>query len=225
MLQSRMVDASYICTYRGSSVRISPTPIRQRPGRSGSRAEGGPDEIHQQSGSRGAGGGQFRRDKPTSVPARVGGGRIYKDAYAQRRVSQKDIPTGIEGQYRTDGQSNIEQTYRTTDNIRVVKRRKGRGKRNENRWRRKTENKLNVAKESCVSCRCDGLGGKNQTWRGGRRIGRRMLQNDIPPDMVGLCRTDRHTNIGQTNGKTDGIRVSRRRKRLGVSKMLKISSM
>ena len=91
------------------------------------------------------------------------GGQIYKDAYAQRRVSQKDIPTGIEGQYRTDGQSNIEQTYRTTDNIRVVKRRKGRGKRNENRWRRKTENKLNVAKESCVSCRCDGLGGKNQT--------------------------------------------------------------
>ena len=45
-----------------------------------------------------------------------------------------------------------------------------------------------------------------------------MLQNDIPPDMVGLCRTDRHTNIGQTNGKTDGIRVSRRRKRLGGSR-------
>ena len=161
MARSRTVGASDICTYRGTGQGSA--PISRQPRSFDSQIVGGPDEIRRESGIRGTVGGQFRRETPTSVPAGVGGEQNYKDAYGQRRVSQKDIQTDIGGQHRTDGQTNIELTYRTMDNIRVVKRRKGRGKRNENRWRRKTENKLNVAKESGVSCRCDGLGGKNQT--------------------------------------------------------------
>ena len=92
------------------------------------------------------------------IPARVGGGQIYKDAYGQSRMLQNDIPPDMVGLCRTDGRTNIGQTYGKTDNITVSRRKESRGKRNETKWHKDDENKLDVAKEKCVSYYCSGMG-------------------------------------------------------------------